>query len=57
MEKSEIKGFIAKRCAKELKNGDVVNLGIGLPTSRVPSVFCWPTSGVIPTWVAITRLT
>lgn len=29
MEKSEIKGFIAKRCAKELKNGDVVNLGIG----------------------------
>ena len=27
MEKSEIKGFIAKRCAKELKNGDVVNLG------------------------------
>ncbi len=32
MEKSEIKGFIAKRCAKELKNGDVVNLGIGLPT-------------------------
>ena len=32
MDKSEIKGFIAKRCAKELKNGDVVNLGIGLPT-------------------------
>ena len=32
MEKSEIKRFIAKRCAKELKNGDVVNLGIGLPT-------------------------
>ena len=29
MEKSEIKGFIAKRCAKELKDGDVVNLGIG----------------------------
>ena len=27
MEKSEIKGFIAKRCAKELKDGDVVNLG------------------------------
>ena len=36
MEKSEIKGFIAKRVAKELKDGDVVNLGIGLPT-MVPS--------------------
>ena len=27
MEKSEIKGFIAKRCAKELKNGDEIILG------------------------------
>ncbi len=27
-----VKEFIAKRIAKELKDGDVVNLGIGLPT-------------------------
>lgn len=36
MERNEIKGFIAKRTARELKDGDVVNLGIGLPT-LVPS--------------------
>ena len=32
MEKHEIKNFIAKRVARELRDGDVVNLGIGLPT-------------------------
>jgi len=32
MDKNEIREVIAKRVAKELKNGDVVNLGIGLPT-------------------------
>jgi len=29
---ADIKEIIAKRAAKELKDGDVVNLGIGLPT-------------------------
>lgn len=32
MDKNFEKEFIAKRVARELKDGDVVNLGIGLPT-------------------------
>lgn len=32
MDKEQIRTAIARRAAKELHNGDVVNLGIGLPT-------------------------
>lgn len=36
MDNQQLKATIARRVAQELKNGDVVNLGIGIPT-QVPS--------------------
>ena len=32
MDKKQIQEFIARRVALELQDGDLVNLGIGLPT-------------------------
>ena len=32
MDKNEIRQIIAKRAAMELHDGDIVNLGIGIPT-------------------------
>ena len=32
MDKEQLQNYIASRVAKELSDGDIVNLGIGLPT-------------------------
>ena len=34
MDRAEIKSFIAKRVARDLKDGDVVNLGIGISNKQ-----------------------
>lgn len=53
MDRTEIKNFIAKRVAKEFSDGDVINLGIGLPTlvgNFVPSdihIFLQSENGLI----------
>lgn len=45
MDKQQIQEFIAKRVALELNDGDVVNLGIGLPT--LVANFVDPAKGII----------
>ena len=36
---ADLKTRIAKRCAKEFKDGDFVNLGIGEQKNSTPSIF------------------